>query len=351
MGKKSSSPPPAPDPVATAQAQAAANKEAVLESAKVNQINEVTPYGSVTYTGDVGAPDRTKITELSPSSQLQLDQRNQLAELLNAQGLVRAGQISSDPFSLSGKMPTPGDYDTATMEQRQFDRAMSLMRPEFDRQERRFEQTMADRGLPIGAEAYDDARSQFDRSRDDAISGAAYNAMLAGQNEQSRLYNLDRTARGDQINEALLQRQQPMNELAAILQGAPAFQNPQFGGQAQYQVAPADVMGATYNSYQGALNNYNTQQQSNNAALGGLASLGGSLGSAWILASDRRLKRDIEPIGNFNGLNWYSFRYHWDDALHIGVMADEVRETHPEAVHELPSGYLAVDYGRLQPCF
>ena len=274
MGGKSNKAPPAPDPVATARAQAQANKEAVYESARVNQINEQSPYGSVRYEGAIGSPDRTRITELDPSSQAQLDQRNQLAELLGGSALNRAGQVPSAPFEIQGEMPRVSDYDTSTMEQRQFDRAMDLMRPELDRQERRFEQTMADRGLPIGAEAYDDARGQFDRSRDDMVKGAAFDAMRAGQAEQSRLYNLGRTERGDQINEQLLTRQQPMNELAAILQGSPAFQNPSFGSPAQYQVAPSDIMGATFNKYQGDLNAWNAQNQSRNAMFGGLAKLG-----------------------------------------------------------------------------
>ena len=73
----SSAAPAAPDPVATANAQAAANKEAVRESALVNQINQVTPYGTLKYTGEVGAPDRTATTTLSPAQQQMLDLTNQ----------------------------------------------------------------------------------------------------------------------------------------------------------------------------------------------------------------------------------------------------------------------------------
>ena len=40
--------------------------------------------------------------------------------------------------------------------------------------------------------------------------------------------------------------------------------------------------------------------------------------------SDRRLKRDIRPIGKLpNGLNVYRFRYQWADEETTGVMADE----------------------------
>ena len=72
------------------------------------------------------------------------------------------------------------------------------------------------------------------------------------------------------------------------------------------------------------------------------------LGGSTLLSSDRRLKRDIIKIGQRpDGLNVYVFRYLWSTMKHIGVMADEVLKVKPEAVFVMPSGYFAVDYGRL----
>lgn len=63
--------------------------------------------------------------------------------------------------------------------------------------------------------------------------------------------------------------------------------------------------------------------------------------------SDRRLKDDIRLVGRtFDGLNVYTFRYKQDPVFHMGVMAQEVLQVHPEAVFER-DGYLAVDYGRI----
>ena len=64
-----SSPPPAPtppDPVKTAQAQSQANRAAIRESAKVNQINQITPFGRTSWSGTIGGPDRTQTTSLNP---------------------------------------------------------------------------------------------------------------------------------------------------------------------------------------------------------------------------------------------------------------------------------------------
>lgn len=50
MGKGSPSAPPAPDPAATAAAQAAANRDTALTQAGINRVNQVTPTGSQTWT-------------------------------------------------------------------------------------------------------------------------------------------------------------------------------------------------------------------------------------------------------------------------------------------------------------
>ena len=49
MGKKSPSMPAPPDPVKTAEAQAAANKETAIAQAQLNMIDQYTPYGSLVY--------------------------------------------------------------------------------------------------------------------------------------------------------------------------------------------------------------------------------------------------------------------------------------------------------------
>jgi hypothetical protein len=42
----------------------------------------------------------------------------------------------------------------------------------------------------------------------------------------------------------------------------------------------------------------------------------------------------------------YLFQYIWGGPTHIGVMAQDVAQIIPEAVHEV-CGYLAVDYSKL----
>ena len=81
---------------------------------------------------------------------------------------------------------------------------------------------------------------------------------------------------------------------------------------------------------------------------GGVGSLAGSLGSAWILASDVRLKRNIELIDQLeNGVFVYEFNYIDDpDTMYTGVLAHELIQVMPHLVGEY-GGYLTVDYQEL----
>lgn len=60
--------------------------------------------------------------------------------------------------------------------------------------------------------------------------------------------------------------------------------------------------------------------------------------------SDRRLKFDIEYVGEEKGHKLYKYRYNFNpEKQFIGVMADEVEKIMPEAVKEI-DGYKAVNY-------
>jgi hypothetical protein len=57
-----------------------------------------------------------------------------------------------------------------------------------------------------------------------------------------------------------------------------------------------------------------------------------------------RLKEDIALVGTlFDGTPVYGYRYKGAPAYHIGLMAQDVEKTTPNAVVEV-NGYKAVDY-------
>lgn len=69
-------------------------------------------------------------------------------------------------------------------------------------------------------------------------------------------------------------------------------------------------------------------------------------GAGLSLLSDERAKENIEPVGmSFNGQNIYRFNYKGNPLPQIGLMAQEVEKTRPEAVTEI-DGIKYVDYRR-----
>jgi hypothetical protein len=92
-------------------------------------------------------------------------------------------------------------------------------------------------------------------------------------------------------------------------------------------------------------------QKTNGGLLGGLGSAISAGSSLASLFSDERTKRDVVTLGfDDRGRRWVEYRYLWDgdDApARVGVMAQEVAETDPNAVHTGPLDFLMVDYSKL----
>lgn len=345
MGKSSGSAPTPPNPERTAAAQAAANRDAVRESALVNQINQVTPWGSLTYSGAVGSPDRTATQTLAPAQQQMLDLTNQAGvgygQMANQQlGAVRDRLANPLDFSSMGAVPQANEQTR----QATADALYARLNPQMDRDLASLETRLANQGIGYGSEAYRAAMDDLNRGRTDARLAVEAQAG----NEMARMLGMELQSRNQGLNEMVQQRAVPLNELAAMLSGA-QVQSPQFMQTGGYNVAAPDIMGATYGNYNAAMNQYMTDQQQQASNMQGLFGLLGQGAMAYaynpMAWSDRRLKRDVVRIGHRNGLPLYVWRYVWG-ALGMGHMADEVRQVRPDAVHEM-NGYLAVNYGVL----
>lgn len=73
--------------------------------------------------------------------------------------------------------------------------------------------------------------------------------------------------------------------------------------------------------------------------------LSGGVPSLGMGTSDMRAKRDARPVGKtFEGETIYAYRMVDDDEPRMGVMAQELVKTKPQAVQRGPAGYLMVDY-------
>lgn len=281
MGKSTPSAPTPPDPVKTAEAQASANKEASIATSEINQVNQNTPYGSLSYsqrgTSASGTPQYTATQTLAPDQQRMLDLTNQAGikygETANNQLNQVAGKLSS-PLSFGELGPAP-----QANEQTRRNIAGSIndrLEPLYARDEERLNTRLINQGVEQGSEAYNDAMDTNSRARNDARLATDSQAL----SQMSQLYGLETNARDRAVNEQIQQRSQPLNELAAMMSGS-AVQGPQFVNAPQTSIAPGDIAGATYASYNGQQNAYNQQSASNNAMTGGLFGLAGAGAGAY----------------------------------------------------------------------
>lgn len=315
-----SSPKP-PDPVKTAAAQSASNRDTALSSQLLNFVDQQSPYGGLKYeqtgtnsyvdslTGKtVTVPKFTATTTLSPQQQAILNQ-TQAAEL-------NLGTIANERSNfLEDYLAKPFDVNAQT-EQKLYDLGSSRLDPRFAEQQEQLRTQLINSGIRPGSAAYTSAMRDFEANRNDA-----YNQLAL-------------TGRQQAFQEAAYERNQPLNEIGALLSGS-QVQGPQFVNTPQTSVGGVDYTGLVNQQYQGQLAN-------SQAKLGGLFGLlSGGIG----LLSDRRAKTDIKRVGMLdNGLTVYSYRYKGDNVTQIGLMADEVEKAIPHAVTEGSDGLKRVRY-------
>ena len=331
-----SKPPPAPDYAKAAEATSTGNLDMARLATKANRVDQYDPYGQKKYTSLGDDRWREDVT-LSPTGQKLLGTAEQSAlGLADLQGQAgeRVNQGLNAPFDYS----SVGDVSDAS-----YGAQTARLDPQWNERADQERTRLANQGLAAGGEAYDSNMRNFEQARTDAYGQARMNAIST----QPQTY---------QLAQAL--RSQPLNELNALRTGS-QVQNPSFNVVPQQQTTTGpNYLGAAQSQYGAAQDAFNSEAGSSNNMMSGLMGIGGSImggpiggmiGSAAGKAmSDRRLKRDIKRIGTHpRGFGVYAFRYLWDDAEQIGVMADEVLSVLPEAVLEHPSGYLMVDYGRL----
>lgn len=316
--------PKAPDPVKTAEAQSGMNVDTAVSQQLVNMVNQQGPWGSTTYspTGStsftnsagqqVTIPQFTQTTTYNPAQQAIVDKTTQaqsnLAGIAQDQSATIANTLN-DPFKFNNQDAADWSYDLAS----------SRILPQQDQQRQALESRLINSGIHPGTAAYDREMTRQTQGNTDQLNQLALNG------------------RSQAFNEAVQTRNQPINELTALLSGS-QVSAPNAGTNAtpQAQVAGTDYTGLVSQQYQ-------SQLQSSNAMLGGLFGLAGAGITKY---SDRRVKTDIARVGTLdNGLPVYSYRYRWGGPVEIGLMAQDVERFRPEAVHEI-SGIKAVDYAR-----
>lgn len=363
MGKSSPSAPPAPDPVATASAQGQANTSSAAAQAALNYVNQNTPYGSTAYdqTGSYTDPNGqtvptyTQTTNLSPLGQQILSGEQGVATSLIPATQSLANQASwiaqnqpltfNSPFSgVLNQGPQQLDTNAANAI---YGQQKSFLDPQWNQQQKQLEDQLSRQGIPVGSEAYTNAMTQLDNARTQAYQSAQDAATAGGASSASQLFGMAQAGQNQFIQQQQLAQQQPLSLLSEMYGATPASPTQPIATPSATGVSPTDVTGAAGLSANSAMQRYQAQLAQQNATYGGLASLAGTGAMAAALAfSDGRLKRDIEYFTTTNGHKIYRFRYEWGPEKFLGVLAQEINETRPDAVYEI-GGYLAVDYNAL----
>lgn len=319
---------PAPDPTTTAAAQTASNKATAISQAELNNYNKVSPDGSMTYTqtgtNADGTPQFTQKTSLSAANQgiYDTDQatKQNIATIGKDQS-AKIGDLLGTPFSVDQSIANKID----SLGKTQLD-------PQWAANDTKQAASLANSGITPGSEAYDNAMRSYNASKN-----SAYNQLYLQGDAQAE-------------SESLANRNQPINEITALLSGSQVA-TPTFAANPNTSVAGTDIAGITQNSYLDANQQAQQAVAGNNAMMGGLFSLGGTLGGAALgnknfTFSDRRLKTDIKKIGETDEkLPIYSYRYKMGGPFQIGLMAQDVERVKPAAVKTI-DGYKAVDYAR-----
>lgn len=265
MGSSPSAPAP-PDPVATAKAQGDMNQNTATTQQLLNMTNQVTPYGNLSYnqtgtnnfTGADGrsysVPQFTATTTLSPEQQNLYNLSTKTQSNLGNIGVEQSDKVRNI-------LNTPWDLN-ASINNQQADIQRSLLDPVWKQRENQLQQRLADQGINVGSEAYTNAQRDFGMQRDNA-----YNSALLASRSQA-------------ATEATAQRNQPLNEISALLSNS-QVQQPNFVGTPQTNVAPIDYTGLVNNNYQGQMAQYQSDQQKQGALYGALGSMAGTALGGW----------------------------------------------------------------------
>jgi hypothetical protein len=301
-GGKGGSPPP-PDYAGAAKATAAGDLEAARSASAANRMNQYTPYGSLEYSqnatktldpkayqsaldewrtsGRQGAePDPSQymaynpdagwsVTQnLSPTEQKLLDYQNQtsmgLGEL-TGKGLGYVQNMLDNPFTTKD-LPSLG-IDAGQSYQ---DAYMQRLKPQIEQGREALSVDLANRGIPVGSEAYKRAMMSQSQRENDLLASATTQGFGTGL-----------SARQQGFSEASYARNEPLNTLNAVRTGAQVT-NPNFVSTPQQATTKgADMLGAAtaQGNYQTAANNASSAASSGMTS--GLMGLAGTAAMAF----------------------------------------------------------------------
>ena len=323
MGKDSGSAPAVPDYTALANQQSKNNLELLRAQTEANRVNQVTPYGNLTYshnpnrtfdqsgydkamqdyerqmdaytkggasgptemvwdglasyarpTSSLGSPVMptrdsfysgaqdggwTATTTLSPDQQAILDAQEKLSQ--TNLGTAQRFAEGFDPTLNMSALPSTRINPGETYT----DAALRFLQPQWDQQSDAERTRLANQGITLGSDAY----SSANRDLNDRLDRARIQTTMLGLDK-------DQSARANAFNEQVAAGNYGTNVMNALRSGSQVT-NPGFVSVPSQGYTPGpDLLGAAQQTYNGQLQNYNASVASDNSMMGGLFGLAGS---------------------------------------------------------------------------
>lgn len=258
-----SQPPKPPDPKETGAASEGTNIGTAIANASLHNVNQVTPEGNLTYkqtgthqftdpyTGQSYAiPTYTATQTLSKAgaaTQAQVD-KAKLGLGTTANELLTAAHDN---------LATPVDLSAANLDKYSNTHFLDDFTRQWDKSSADEEQSLTNRGIRLGSDAYTKAHADFSTERGNALDN-----MLGSEQANAR-------------TSILAEHDQPLNELTALMTGS-QVSHPNYVNTSEPTIPTTDMAGLINQNYSDKVSAYNTQQQQMGGLFGGLFKLGAS---------------------------------------------------------------------------
>lgn len=240
----------------TAQAQAGLNRDTAAQQQLINMTDQVNPWGTVSYdqTGTnsytdssgnvISVPKFTQTTNYTPEQQ---------AIFNNTQDAqTNISQTAADQSAwLKDYLADPFEFDNQDAADWSYDLASSRILPQQQKDQRTLESRLINQGLRPGTAAWDSEMSRMSMANRDQLNQLAL------------------TGRSQAFGESMATRNQPINEITALLSGS-QISNP---ASMSSPTPQAGVGGVDYSGL--VQSNYEQKMAQHNAMMGGLFGLAG----------------------------------------------------------------------------
>lgn len=263
------------------------NINTAVNQTRLNHVNQVTPYGNLTYEQTGGThdwngnwiPSYTATQTMSPEQQSLYDKQT----ALQGRALDTADTVMNN---VNSAVSTPLNYDglqEITSQENYRNDAMNALEARGSKSiadaENAQRVAMANQGVAAGSTAYGRGLEGYGQQRVDNSQQALINATgLANQNINQQL-----ALRNQGIGERTALRNQPLQDYATLSGFGGSTTQPNYVQTPQTQIMNTDYVGPEMAKYQSQVAQQQANAQSSGGLMSGIMGLAGTLGGSALM--------------------------------------------------------------------